>query len=122
MYKLNYFQKDFDNANCISFKMYSSLLSDNKIDQPIIFCDKHYIDPLNNIPIFHSYFINQHYHLTDILTDYDQITYLDYFNNKNFLVVYNPDTQDINKYKDIYKFIDINTNIDSYMEQMYGKL
>jgi hypothetical protein len=120
MYKLNYFQKDLTDINCASFNMYKQLLSDNKISQPIIFCDRYRIDPFVNMPIFHSYFINQHFYKTSTLTDYDQILYIENFKNNNFIIVYNPDIHDISQYKNKYKFIDMNNDINLYMEQQHA--
>jgi len=121
MYKLNYFQKDLTVTTCASFNMYKKLLSQDLIIQPIIFCDKYFIDPIINIPIFHSYFINQHYYKSYILTDFDQINYIKFFKNNNFIFVYNSDIQNINNYKDSYKFIDINDDIITYMKDNYDK-
>lgn len=120
MYKLNYFQKILIDINCTSFLMYKQLLDNNKIIQPIIFCDQYTVDPFINIPIFHSYFINQHYNKTYILSDYDQLSYIENFKNNNFIIVYNPDTQDINKYQNQYKFINNNSDIYQFMEKNYA--
>lgn len=122
MYKLNYFQKILQNTDCASFKMYKQLLSTNKIVQPIIFCDQYTVDPLMSVPIFHSYYMNQYFHKTYILTDFDQISYITSFKCNNFIIVYNSDTQDINNYKDNYKFIDINNDIIEFMEKNYESI
>lgn len=116
MYKLNYFQKELNNKDSVSLQMYMELLSNNQIVQPKIFCDKYYFDPLKNIPIFHSYFINQHYDNCIILTDYDQLEYIKDFSG-SFLVVYDSDKQSIKNYEDKYKFIEKNTNIIQYMKE-----
>lgn len=116
MYKLNYFQKELNNKDSISLQMYMELLSENQIIQPKIFCDKYYFDPLKNLPVFHTYFINQHYDNCIILTDYDQLDYIKDFGG-NFLVVYDSDKQSIKEYKDKYKFIEKNTNIIQYMKE-----
>lgn len=121
MYKINYFQKELTDINCASFNMYQQLLSKNYIDQSIIFCDKYTVDPFINIPIFHSYFISQHFSKYYLLTDYDQLLYLEPFKIKNCFIVYNSDTQNIDNYKDKYKFIDINDDVITYMEKYYEK-
>lgn len=119
MYKINYFQKDLTNIDCVSYKMYEKMILGNYIDQPKIFCDKYIVDPLIKIPIFHSYFINQHFHKHYLLTDYDQLSYIESFKFKNCFIVYNSDTQKIDSYQDKYKFIDINEDIITYMEKYY---
>ncbi len=121
MYKLNYFRKNLNDMTSESFKIYQKLLSGKQISQPIIFCDKYTMDPFTTVPIFHSYFMNQYFFPTDILTDFDQISYIVNFNHNNFLIAYNSDIENIDKYKDTYKFIDTNTDIITYMEQHYGK-
>lgn len=121
MYQLNYFQKDFTNIDCLSFKMYQELVMNNKIIQPIIFCDKYLVDPLVKVPILHSYFINQYFHKNYTLTDYDQLSYIEHFKINNFIIVYNPDVHETKSYENKYHFISMNDNINTYMEQFYDK-
>lgn len=120
MYKLNYFQNHLSDSKCKSFDFFRILYSQNQLDQPIIFCDKYITDPIGNIPIFHSYFVNQHFNNSIILTDYDQIEYIKYFNNSNFLIVYNPDVHNIDQYINSYKFISINDDITTFMKDNYN--
>lgn len=116
MPKIDYFQKELKNNTDPSFIMFIKYLSNNSDSQSVIFCDSYIIDPIKDIPIFHSYYMNHSFHNHWILTDYDQIKYIEYFHHKNYIIVYNPDIQNIESYQDKYKFISMDQNILEYIK------
>ena len=68
-----------------------------------------------DIPIFHSSYIDQHYHKRLILTDMDQITYIQNFHHNNFILMYNSIviTPSDNK----YKYIDMEHDLATFLNE-----
>ena len=112
MYNIAYFQNKLFDLTCPSFLIYKKLCDEKQIHQPIIFCDT-YDAEAANIPIFHSYYLNQHYHKKIILTDFDQIKYIANFHNQNFLILYNQFTHE--PINNTYKYITSETILETFL-------
>lgn len=115
MYNIDYFRKQIFDHNNKSFNMFNDLVNGNYLYQPKIFCDEYIVDLIDRVPIFHSYYINNSFGESTILTDYDQLEYIQYFHRKNYIIVYNKDVHDIDQYKNMYKFICIDDSIIQFI-------
>lgn len=114
MYQIAYFQKIFSDINTPSFVKFKELYDNKYIYQPMIFCDS-YTTEYGNIPIFHSSYINQHFHKQIILTDFDQIYYIENFKNQNFIILYNKLTQTPKDTK--YQCLDLEYNLVKFLQE-----
>lgn len=112
MYNLAYFQLVFKTLKDRSFVIFKELNSNKLIDQPIIFCDIYNTE--TNIPIFHSSYINQHFHKKLILTDFDQIPYIQNFKNQDFLILFNPLSQTPQDKK--YLYLSLEDDYNKFLE------
>lgn len=113
MYNIAYFQLILKNIKDPSFLRFKELYKNKQIYQPIIFCDKYIVE--TNFPIFHSSYINQHFHKKLILTDFDQIKYIQNFKNQHFIVLYNQDIHTITD--DKYHYISLEDNLNQFLEK-----
>lgn len=114
MYNIAYFQLVLNTLKEPSFVLFKELNSNKLINQPIIFCDIYNIE--TNIPVFHSSYINQHFHKKLILADFDQINYIEHFKNQHFLILYNPLTQTPQTQNKNYLYISIEDNATQFLE------
>ena len=114
MYQIAYFQKQLDNLTTPSFIKFKELYDKQQIYQPIIFCDNYSAESAN-IPIFHSSYINQHFYKQIILTDFDQIQYIENFKNKNFILLYNKLIHDPKDKQ--YFYIDLEDSLLSFLQE-----
>jgi hypothetical protein len=89
-------------TNFSAYRIYAELFENNIIDNPIIFCDSCEVVIDNNMCVFNAYFLRQHFLDYYILIDYEDIRFLNNFQNRKCIVIYNEDLHDISSLKDNY--------------------
>lgn len=88
MYNIVYFEKNIIDESSKALKIYLKAINNNLISNPIIFCDKYKII-IDNIPIFHTYYIKNIFHKLYILTNkYDTEYLVSMGLDSNIIVVY----------------------------------
>lgn len=85
-----------------AYKTYIKLYEDNIINNPIIFCDSCEILINNNICVFNGYFLRQHFLDYFILVDYDDMKFLNNFQNRKCIVMYDTKIHTITEFKNNY--------------------
>jgi hypothetical protein len=85
-----------------AYRIYVELFENNIIDNPIIFCDLCEVIIDNNMCVFNAYFLRQHFLDYYILIDYEDTNFLNNFQNRKCIVIYNEDLHDISSLKDNY--------------------
>lgn len=96
MYNINYYKQNINSDNTYLLNLFLQADRDKLLYQPKIFCDQYDIHIQSSIPIFHSYYIRQHFNKSLILSAYEDLSYIKSYNNENFLIIYDPLTQNKN--------------------------
>ena len=118
MYNIDYYQQYIDSPNSLAYNSFMKLYDKKLLYQPKIFSDKCLVYLKNSIPIFHSFYIRQHYHNRAVMIGYDDVQYVDHYYNQNFIVVYN-DSNDIQNLKDKYLCYNLEYDIVDFLKENY---
>lgn len=116
MYNIALFQPRITKDKSLAYSLYEKLYQDDIVSRPIIYTDKCYVLVDNNIPVFHTYYMRQHFYKQYVLVDYDNIDYIPYNTIHKYIVVYNKKTQDANKISK-HIMLDITDNITDILKE-----
>ena len=116
MYHINYYKQQINEHNTLSLKLFLQACTDKQLYQPKIFCDNINISIASNIPIFHSYYMRQHFHKCLIMTDYEDLDYIQAYHNTNFMILYNPMFQP-KQFEETYKYLSIEDSFYNFLEE-----
>ncbi len=93
-----------------AYKTYTTLYENDIINNPIIFCDSCEILTDSNICIFNAYFLRQHFFDCYVLMDFQDIKYLNNFQNRKLIIVYNELFDDITNLESKHILIELESD------------
>lgn len=96
---------------------FNSLYDTGMCDNPIIFCDNATVETHENIPVFSSLHMKQKFHKYIILTDIDNIKYLN--DDQQYIIVYNKIMQE--PPKEIKTFVDKEDDVLPLIKDMINE-
>lgn len=116
MHNIVYFEKYVKTLNSKAYTTYTKMCGMLNV-KPTIFCDASAVVFDNSIPVFHSYYLQQLYNLTYIITDKFGLDYIGDTINGKIIVIYDNDTDMSVPDRDNMLLYNINNDLDNFIRE-----
>lgn len=115
MINLCYYRQNIKDDFSPAYNIYVKLYKQKLLDNPKIYTDKVSHDLKIDIPIFHSYYLKNHFENQVVLLDIDNMQYIKDHDGK-LIVIYNKIVHDVQNTNNI-TYIDIDANIEEIIKE-----
>lgn len=106
-------------SNSKSYKIYYDLYNNDLLDAPLIFTDAHAPIIDINIPVFNTFYIREHFLDKIILTSFADYKYLQADLQKQTIIIYDKNSEDINSIQHKLLTIEQNSSMSDILEIIY---